>query len=333
VIGVVYLSKGFKIAAYASKQIFLSAGAMKTPQILQLNGIGAPTLLNSFNISVKANNPGVGANLASHQAFTLGYQTNTPVSHDYAITSLSVAGGFLYSSAAVAASGGSPDIQLEIQEGIFPEYIDVAVTGDPKALTATLQPNPPYPFIGFVVSNIHPLTRGSIGIQSTDPYAAPLLDYGWNSNLDTSGDSTKLIAALEQVRGFVTSLTSIIAREIWPGTTYTSLLSILDSTWSLTPPQQQQGIADELHIKNTIHPIYHLTGSCSMGTATTSCTDTNGRVRGVTGLSVCDNSLLPIPPDGNPTATLLAVCAKVADWHLANVNEFTGPWPSTTHHW
>jgi len=55
-----------------------------------------------------------------------------------------------------------------------------------------------------------------------------------------------------------------------------------------------------------------------MGTSSSSCVNLYGQVNGVNGLSVCDNSILPSPPDGNPTATVLAVCAKIAQAHLDN---------------
>jgi len=141
------------------------------------------------------------------------------------------------------------------------------------------------------------------------------------------GDTTKLVAALEQVRAITNILveTDVVASEVWPGTTYSSLLAELYPGWDFIPPALQQEIADIYHIKYTIHPVYHIFGSCSMGENAASCVDTHGRVRGVNGLSVCDNSILPLPPDGNPTATLLAVCAKIADWHVANVDEYVGP--------
>jgi len=115
----------------------------------------------------------------------------------------------------------------------------------------------------------------------------------------------------------------MIDYEVWPGDTYTNVLEKEYPNWEHLPEDVKLQIANVFHLKYSLHPVYHLTSSCPMGEDgdSASCTDTHGRVRGVSGLSVCDNSILPIIPDGNPVATLLAVCSKIADWHIDKVED------------
>jgi len=296
---------------------------------LQLNGIGPAALLEQFGILLNSNNDGVGANLSTHQVVSLGFLTASPVNHNYTNTARTVAEAFINSNP--LSPGAAPDLQLDIVEGVYPEYFDETITGPPKGLSATAVPTPPYSFIGFVISSLQPVTLGSVNIQSTDSFVQPLIDYGWGSNFN-EGDVGKLISGMTQVRDLMDILIAnhVILSEVWPSTTYSSLLSELFPNWAYIPPVDQQQIADVYHVKYDIHHEYHIFGTCSMGASAPSCVDTHGRVRGVSGLSVCDNSILPIPPDGNPTATLLAVCAKIADWHVANVDEYVGVLPSAS---
>jgi len=196
--------------------------------------------------------------------------------------------------------------------------------GIPKSLAAIALP-PPFPIISFIIINNRPTVRGSVTVRSTDPYANPSLDYGWNEKFKDSEDLEKLISVAKQIRDLMKRLEpEVIKYEVWPGDTFTKELEKEYPDWELLSEEEKLKIADIYHLKRNIHPVFHLTGSCRMGEdgedESDSCTDTHGRVRGVSGLSVCDNSILPIIPDANPTATLLAVCAKIADYHIEHAD-------------
>jgi choline dehydrogenase len=99
-----------------------------------------------------------------------------------------------------------------------------------------------------------------------------------------------------------------IVEEIWPGDKYRKPYSAA----GIQEPLLTQ-LADTDALKSAMTHFFHLTGTCSLG----SCTNLDGEVSGISGLSVCDNSILPANPDANPTATLIAVCNKIAKRRLA----------------
>ncbi|PRP79055.1 choline oxidase [Planoprotostelium fungivorum] len=288
VVGVKYEKDGDFQYAFAKRQVIISAGVEGTPHLLQANGIGPADLLTSLGIPVVVNNPAVGQNIAAHQAVTIAFQAKQaiPVTSNQAA---SVRG--LLSS---PFNQGFPDLEIEFLFGLSVDKLDVAFDGIDPYYFSTPSVNGAFPAISVLLEDVNPQWRGSINITSKKFHANSQVEYGWpkdGAGYATSVDYQKLSWAYQKIRG------------IFLGNNSFSSKHIVAETIPGNPA------LDLIHSAQVQHSIYHTTGGLNIGTAT----DLTGAVKGLTGLTVCDNSLIPHPPNGNPTTTMLALCEYVAD--------------------
>ncbi len=291
-------------------RVILSAGVIKTPQLLMLSGVGPSSVLQPLGIALVANNTAVGADLSSHHALIMGYRSKIPLVHNSTYSFYNAAQWFFNTGLTPSVPA---DIQVEMLDGFYVTSVEGSADGLPVPIVQSLLGGGDInklPFIGPEVTNIATTIRGSVKLVSTNPHIEPFVDLGWNfANFFTTPDLTKMLVAISRVREIFRGNNSFannnIEEEIWPGNFYRDF--VIASGVTTEPALTTQ--ADILFIQYALTHFYHLTGTCSLG----KCTDLNGAVNGVIGLSVCDNSLLPENPDANPTATLQAVCRKLAD--------------------
>jgi len=299
VVGVRYEFDDEFYDVYASRHVVLSAGAEGTPHFLQHNGIGPADLLNRYGIPIRAVNNHIGQNLAAHAAIPLAYVANQPI-----FTSPDSSNGqFFKGHLTTPLAEGFPDIELEFFFGLVIRNFDSPLTGPDQLYLTTPTVNGAYPFLSVSVEVVNPQWRGSVNITG-DKFSFPSsVDYGWPSDPNvyaTSQDFAKHQYGFAKVRSFIYGNNSF-ARKYFTNATGEVGPGIVDPA--------NQFSTDLLYGAYHQHDIYHLTGGMNLGTAT----NINGAVRGVSGLSVCDNSLIPHPPNGNPTTTMLALCEYVSD--------------------
>lgn len=312
VIGVRYVYKGAEYYVTAKKQVFLSAGVLETPKILQLNGVGDPVLLNSLGIPVRAANIHVGAGLSAHQGIFNAYMLNETIINDPTFTGVGVGLSYLKTPYTSNTRG---DIQIEWLQGVYAETSDAYGIGPAfpivaaNAFLATPQdPDAWQRFLGVVIINVEPSATGSVYINSTDPRLHPVVDYGWTtaSIQINSTDYLRLLSAYTTINDLIMGGTSFTNRyepqEIYPDNRWRQVLQ----QYGIPEPTLTQ-LSTFFYIGYSLQPFFHLSSSCRLGT----CTDNTGAVNGITGLTVCDNSLLPYNPDANPTKTALAMCNVV----------------------
>lgn len=292
----------------ARREVILSAGAVNTPQILQLSGIGDPALLKHHGIDVVHAADQVGRNLQDHIGFDHLYASQRPTLNDvlrpwwgrlgvglrYVLTrsgplSLSVnqGGGFFRTS----PERTRPNMQLY--------FSPVSYTRAVPGRRALMSPDP---FSGFLVgvSNCHPSSRGELAIRSADPFAPPEIRPNY---LSTDEDVQELLEAAHFLRRLADTgpMREIIKHEIKPGADITS---------------DEDLVAD---IRQRSGSVFHPCGTCAMGPdPATSVVDPRLKVHGIDGLRVVDASIFPRITAGNINAPTIMVGEKGADLILAD---------------
>jgi len=298
-VGVTYLYRGNEETARAEAEVILAAGAIGSPQLLMLSGIGPADDLRERGIYVIADNPAIGANLIDHPAVPVLWSTpavkglwestgNTGLarwrlSHRGPLTSnLAEAGGFARSDPRLSA----PDLQWHVLPVAFKEQglTDAAR----RAMTV-------------LVTLVDVASRGRIRLASRDPRHRPLIDPGYLSDVS---DLAALAAGVAMARDYASAapLSKICAGELAPGDGVHTDHEIRD------------------YVRASVVTIYHPVGTCAMGgdsrdaaSRQQSVVDPSLRVRGVDGLRVVDASVMPALPRGNTNAPVIAIAERAAD--------------------
>lgn len=291
-IGVDYVAGGHGCTAYA-REIVLSAGAIGSPQLLLLSGVGPARELKQLGIQVRADLPGVGLNLQDHPIAGIAHRCRHPVSLrnaasfgallQYLLTAsgplssnVAEAGAFVRSPGAL----GAPDIQYHFAPTFFIDNGFVAPPGHGFSIGPTL---------------VAPSSRGRLVLASRDPLTPPLI-YG--QHLSEPSDLAALRWGIELAREIAAAraLDPYRAEECWPG------------------PRVRGAAAIEKHIRSTMTLLYHPCGTCRMGKDAHSVVDPELRVHGMQGLRVADASVMPSIPRGNTQSATVMIAERLASW-------------------
>ena len=303
-VGIEISQNGVKSIVGANKEVILSAGAIQSPQILQLSGIGPKQLLEKFNISVIHDLPGVGENLQDHLQYRLIYELNQPISTNDQLSSWF--GKLKMGLDWVLFRGGPLSIGIN-QGGLFTRVMKDSKTPDLQfhlaTLSAEMAGGKVHPFSGFTMSvcQLRPESRGHVQIQSTDPLVPPKM---FANYLATQYDRDSSIAAVKYARKISQTepLRSLIVREVKPNN-----------------PQSDEEILE--FCRNHGATIFHPTGTCQMGSDDNpmAVLDPSLRVRGVSGLRVVDCSAMPTLPSGNTNWPAVMLAERAADLILGKI--------------
>ena len=301
--GVVYRKGDQETTLMARRELVLSAGAVNSPQILMLSGIGDPDEIKANGIEVNVARNGVGQNLQDHIGLDYIYRSRVPTLNtmigpwwgklryglEYVLTrsgplSLSVnqAGGFVRTS----AERERPNMQLY--------YSPVSYTKAPKGKRPLMAPDP---FPGFLIGIQHtrPTSRGHITLRSGDPFAAPMI---FPNSLATEKDQIEMVEGCRVMRAIANApaLREIIEEEIMPGPATQSDEEMLED------------------IRSRSSTVFHPVSTCRMGpNPEVDVVDARLRVHGVENLRVVDASIFPTLTSGNTNAPAIMVGEKGAD--------------------
>ncbi|AUT63333.1 GMC family oxidoreductase [Paraburkholderia terrae] len=303
--GVVVKQNGSSRHFTAKREVILSAGAVDTPKLLQLSGVGDSALLAEHRVPLVHHLPAVGQNLQDHLCVSFYYRSNVKTLNDemrpllgklklglqYLLTrkgplamSVNQAGGFFRSSEKEAL----PNLQL---------YFNPLSYRIPKSNKASLEPEP---YSGFLLcfNPCRPSSRGSIQIASDRAEDAAKIRI---NALTTQKDIDEAIEGCELVRKIMSTaaLKDITVEEISPG------------------PQVNDRDAFLQYFREQSGSIYHLCGSCAMGPDDgNSVVDERLRVHGMLGLRIVDASIFPNITSGNINAPTMMVAEKGAEMIL-----------------
>ncbi|MEQ1647997.1 MAG: GMC family oxidoreductase N-terminal domain-containing protein [Hyphomicrobiaceae bacterium] len=298
-VGVAYEKSDKHVEARATREVIVSAGAVATPQLLELSGIGRPDVLQAHGIEVKHPLAAVGENFRDHiNARIIWRATDPTVSYNHmarglgsvaqALKYMATGGGFfsLPSAPLVAFLKTHPDLASpDVQMHLIPYSIK-----DPKR--RILQD---FPSFTVACYQLRPESLGSIHIRSADPNVPPAIKFNF---LTDPIDQRTAVEGFKMMRRIVAApaMEKIRGDEVSPGLNTSSDSDILH--W----------------IRNNSQTAYHPIGTCRMGPAGPSTVvDDQLRVHGLSGLRIADASIFPTMPSGNTNAPSIMVGEKAAD--------------------
>jgi choline dehydrogenase-like flavoprotein len=285
-----FVASGRLARARAAAEVIVSGGAINSPKLLQLSGIGPADALRRLGIPVVVHLPGVGQNLHDHLNVQVITRCRRPITYDhwhrplrfvkfgfeYLLFSRGVAtsnrcegGAFLRSSERVP----TPDIQLHFMPLIWLNYGRTEVEGHGMTLEATF---------------LRPESRGSVTLASADPLLPPLIDPRYCTERP---DVDVLVTALKRCRQIMETraLRGLASRELYPG------------------PEARSDDDLERYVRQSGTTAYHPVGTCRMGRDDAAVVDSRLRVRGLSALRVVDSSVMPSIVSGSTQAPSMMI--------------------------
>ena len=282
--------------ARARREVLLSAGAIGSPQILELSGIGPGDLLQKLGISVVRDLPGVGENLQDHLQIRAVYKCTEPTLNDevnsffrkmligleyiaFRTGPMSMAASLVCAFAKTRNELETPDIQFHFQ----PLSADKPGEGLHR-----------YSAFTSSVCQLRPESRGRIVLKNPDPFAYPSIHPNY---LSTATDQETVVAGMKLSRSLsrTPALAPFVEQELLPGLDIESDEALLD------------------HAREVAQTIYHPVGTCKMGSDAMAVVDERLRVRGIDGLRVVDASVMPAITSGNTNAPAIMIAEKASD--------------------
>ncbi|MGV0791451.1 GMC family oxidoreductase [Mycolicibacterium sp. XJ1819] len=317
-VGVSLESRGKVIRARARREVVLSAGALTSPKLLMLSGVGSAAELNRHRIPVVADLPGVGANLQEHPIANMVWNMKIPTLNvemgpkdmlRAAVAFASRGGGAISSPAAHALlfaklheDSTRPDYEgLFMAMGLCGSGIDKSAevlshSGSHDVAAMQMLDRPAVTVVNTV---LHPRSRGRVRLRSADPSDLPILEH---QLLADRRDLDDLMAGCRLARSVMESepIARHVKSEALPGAAVQT-----DGDWEAFLRQSAWGAS---------HPM----GTCKMGSSTDAVVDAELRVHGLRGLRVVDASIFPTAPSGNTNAPTIAAAEKAAKMMLAD---------------
>ncbi len=296
-VGVTFRREGRLCTARAGREVILCGGAVNSPQLLMLSGIGPQDQLAQFGIPIVHHLPGVGQSLQDHYSAPIKLRCKLPITVNDVMLSNArkLKAGLEYymfrrgplsmisSPAALFACTrpelASPDIKISI-----------------SPFSAERPQDGLHRFSGFtsIAYQLRPESRGEIKLKSPDPFDAPAVHPNY---LATETDQRTIVAGLKLCRQILTNrhMQSFVATEFQPGPSTETEEQLLD------------------YARRRGGTVYHPTSTCKMGSDPMAVVDAELRVRGIKGLRVADASVMPTVVSGNTNAATIMIGEKAAD--------------------
>jgi choline dehydrogenase len=281
----------------AAREVIVSAGAVQSPQLLQVSGVGPAGLLQSLGVGVVKDLPGVGENLQDHLQLRVMYRCTKPITTNDDLASLwrrcAIGLKWLLRRAGPLAVGIN-------QGGLFTRVLPESKTADVQfhfaTLSAELAGAKPHPWSGFTMSvcQLRPQSRGTLRIRSAEPFEPPSMRPNY---LSTELDRRTAVAGVRLARTLAgtEALRPYVAEEYRPGPSARTDEELLEFA------------------RNHGATIFHPVGTCKMGNDRMAVVDERLRLRGVAGLRVVDCSVMPTLVSGNTHAPAVMIAEKASD--------------------
>ena len=302
-VGAEYARDGRRYRVRANRETILSAGAIASPQLLLLSGIGAAAELHALGIEPMVDLPAVGRNFTDQPGANFEFRSKLP--HSFARTLR--ADRFAVAVARWSLGLGGPAAGPPLVAMGAWRFDQGGRSPDLRMMVAAATPQSKVWYPGFTPAGehrllmnfalAHPKSRGSITLASRDPDAAPLIRYNLLTDPD---DITGLRKIYRLLREFVQQP------------------SMVPVVGDLTRPSPEPHTDQELdaYLRSIAGTTAHPLGSCRMGADEASVVDAECRVRGVEALRVVDGSVFPTQISGNPHAAIMMLGDRVSDMIL-----------------
>ncbi|SIT40659.1 Oxygen-dependent choline dehydrogenase [Paraburkholderia piptadeniae] len=301
--GIQYVQRGETREVHADREVILAAGALQSPQLLQLSGVGPAALLQEHGIPVVAARAGVGENLQDHLQIRLIYEVTKPITTNDQLRSWT---GRAKMGLQWALFRGGPLAVGINQGGMFCRALpDEAKTPDIQFHFSTLSADSAggdvhaFPGCTYSVCQLRPESRGAVRIRSTNPLEAPSIHPNY---LATDLDRRTAVAGVRFARRVAATqpMASLMKREVRPG-------ADAQTDGELLQFCREYG-----------QTIFHPSGTAKMGTTDDplAVVDERLRVYGTRGLRVVDCSIMPTLVSGNTNVPIVMVAEKASDMIL-----------------
>ena len=295
--GVEWIRDGRVESARAEREVILAAGAIQTPQVLQLSGIGPADLLRKLGVEVRVDAPEVGENLKDHyQARTIvrlkkRMSLNDQVRNPIELAKMGFA--WLFANSGQLTVGAGQVGGLAKTEHVRDARADVLFNVMP--LSVDKPGDPLHRYSGFTASatQCRPLSKGRVQAVSTDPFAAPRIETNY---LSEELDRKVIVAGIRMLREIYAepAFRDLVESEVLPGPDRRTDREVLDFA------REKGGT------------VFHAVGTCRMGSDARSVVDPELRVRGVERLRVIDASVMPEMVSTNTNAAAILIGEKGA---------------------
>jgi choline dehydrogenase len=304
-VGVAYTQSGVVKEARCDREVILAAGAVKSPHILELSGIGQPELLSSLGIPVSHELKGVGENYRDHYAPRMNWRVKLPVTLNERSRGVALARevvkyytqrrGILTFTAGIAF--GFVKTQPDMEEPDVQFHFAHASYGNAQTRVLEREPG-----MTLTVYQCRPESKGSIHARTDDPNEAPAIRPNY---LADPMDRRVLVDGMKIGRRIINN-------------------KVLDKyrAFEMNPGEKVQTDDEWLDFaRGNGQTTYHVIGTCKMGQDPMAVVDDQLRVHGIAGLRVIDASIMPTLPSGNTNAAVIMIAEKGADMIKAAARE------------
>ena len=296
-VGVEYGEDGLVTLATAKREVIVSAGAIASPKLLMLSGVGPSGAVKGAGVALVHDSPGVGQNLSDHIAASLTCEVNVPTFNTYFTPGRMVRAGLqwaFFRDGPLAAGPAHATLAGHLGTAATPDYLihllPFALPGleRGRSVTKLVGGLQEYSAVTFVLLALHPRATGEVVLRSSNPEDPPIVRH---SQLQNPDDVAAMIGCAQVARKISgrSPLKEYITREISPGPEVQSYDEWVD------------------FLRGHTHRGLHPTGTCAMGATPSSVVDPQLRVRGVEGLRVVDASIMPSLTSGNTNAAAIMV--------------------------
>jgi choline dehydrogenase len=299
--GVEYAAGDAKRTVLAKREVLLCMGAVRSPQLLELSGVGDAAILQGCGIDVVANLPGVGENLQDHLMARIAFECNyagtvndllaSPLRMYWAFARYLLMRDGLFATPTLTATA-----YVKTRSGIpYPDIrVQISLISGKNRLSSSIKTGIDN-FSGFHIGAyfLYPESRGSVHIKSPDAAEAPRIHANYLSH---ELDREVIVKAMQVIRKIAAqpALAKFIVREVRPGPAVATEDALLD------------------YVRNTGQTCWHPSGTCSMGTGPRSVVDAELRVHGVQALRVVDTSAMPFLVASNTNIPTIMIAEKAA---------------------
>jgi choline dehydrogenase len=300
--GVEIAQDGMRRILRCEGEVIVCAGGIQSPHLLMLSGIGPADHLGSFGIPVVVDSPNVGQNFQNHACYRVQYACSegaTAYRHVKPLNALKAAFDYVFfRTGALAESYVAAGGFIRTDPGLAISDVQITMSAALVTLPNDRKPNawdllPKQDGFSMTINQGAPFSRGEVRLRSADPVDAPRVHANYFSD---PRDMAVLIKALQLVRRIMSThaIRPLVRAELRPGEAHQDAASL------------------EAEIRRNAGNSYHPAGTCAMGGDARSVVDPKLHVRGVDGLRVADNSIMPLLPNAGLHAPAIMIGEKAA---------------------